>query len=129
MPDRRDEWERGLLAYREGRFFDAHEHWEELWRALATADDQEQRRRLLQALVQLAAALHKLRSGIRPGGAPALLDKAAEKLARIREPSFGVDPARLLPQVRRLREQARRVLASDASPPYPVDVPEVGDVT
>jgi len=101
------QWRQGLAAYRQGRYFEAHEHWEDLWRA----EPPGERKLCLQALVQLAAGLHKLRSGIRPRGAPALLERAADKLSRVSRPCFGVDPARLLPQVRRLQAEAAEALA------------------
>lgn len=90
----------GLRAYRAGRYFEAHEEWEERWRGETDPD----RRLLLQALVQLAAAAHKRASGIRPGGAPALLAKCAAKLDRLAEREarpFGLDPAALGREVRR----------------------------
>ncbi|MGF1512032.1 MAG: YqiA/YcfP family alpha/beta fold hydrolase [Myxococcota bacterium] len=49
----------GLTAWHEGRFFDAHEHWEDAWRA-ATDDGTAV---ALKGLIQLAASLHKADSG------------------------------------------------------------------
>jgi uncharacterized protein len=89
----------GLVAYRHGRYFEAHEHWEECWRM----ERRPSHRLMLQALVQIAAALHKRTTGIRPGGAPALLDRAASKLERLTaegERPYGMDPAALAAQVR-----------------------------
>jgi uncharacterized protein len=89
----------GRLAFREGRYFDAHECWEECWRV----ERRPSHRLMLQALVQLAAALHKRSTGIRPGGAPALLERAASKLDRLAadgEHPFDLDPGILAAQVR-----------------------------
>ncbi|MFW6050939.1 MAG: DUF309 domain-containing protein [Myxococcota bacterium] len=94
----------GLLAYRAGRYFEAHERWEERWRA----EDDGDRRLMAQALVQLAGALHKWSTGIRPGGAPALLARCEAKLARLEQAGarpFGLDPGRLRRGVRRLAEE------------------------
>lgn len=91
----------GLLAYRAGRYFDAHELWEQRWRTETDAS----RRICLQALIQLAAALHKISTGIRPAGAPALLAKCDAKLTRLAaddERPFGIDPASLRQKVRTL---------------------------
>ena len=44
---------RGLEAFNSGRFFDAHEHWEEVW--LETLDPEKM---FLQGLIQVAAAFH-----------------------------------------------------------------------
>lgn len=101
----------GLVAYRAGRYFEAHERWEESWRA----ERRPAHRLMLQALIQLAAALHKQATGIRPGGAPALLHRAATKLDRLAaegERPFHLDPATLAVQV--------RVLANGGPPP-PLD--------
>lgn len=43
----------GLDAFNSGRFFDAHEHWEDLWRE--TLDPEKQ---FLQGLIQVAAGFH-----------------------------------------------------------------------
>jgi predicted metal-dependent hydrolase len=43
----------GLEAFNSGRFFDAHEHWEEVW--LETLDPEKM---FLQGLIQVAAAFH-----------------------------------------------------------------------
>jgi uncharacterized protein len=53
-------WEQGALAeglacYRRREFFDAHEHWEDVWRVTA-----EPERTFLQALIHIAAAFHHL---------------------------------------------------------------------
>ncbi|HEY2734587.1 MAG TPA: DUF309 domain-containing protein, partial [Polyangiales bacterium] len=52
----RDALRAGASLFNDGRFFDAHEAWEDRWRA--THDDTE--RRFLQGLIQIAAAFHKL---------------------------------------------------------------------
>lgn len=54
------DWENGALAeglrcYRSRKFFDAHEHWEDEWRA-----SQEPEKSLLQGLIHIAAAFHHL---------------------------------------------------------------------
>ncbi|HET6150940.1 MAG TPA: DUF309 domain-containing protein [Polyangia bacterium] len=53
---------RGARLFDGALFFDAHEAWEEHWRV----ERDPERRRLLQGLIQVAAALHKL---LDPGGA------------------------------------------------------------
>lgn len=96
----------GLAAYRAGRYFEAHERWEDLWRV----EKDPSRRLFLQALVQLAAALHKRATGIRPGGAPALFGRCLDKLDRLAEAGdrpFGLDPARLGDRVRRAAADGR----------------------
>ncbi len=43
----------GLEAFNSGRFFEAHELWEDVWRETA-----EPEKRFLQGLIQVAAAFH-----------------------------------------------------------------------
>lgn len=52
------EWRAGCRAWNEGRPFEAHEHWEELWRRLEGTE-----RQLLQSCIQLAAARVKASAG------------------------------------------------------------------
>ena len=46
----------GLNCYKRGEFFDAHEHWENIWR-----QSQGPEKPFLQALIQVAGALHHFR--------------------------------------------------------------------
>ncbi len=66
----------GALLFDGGEFFDAHEAWETRWRA--TDDDEE--RRGLQGLIQVAAAFHKLFVMRSPESAQRLLGKGLAKL-------------------------------------------------
>jgi predicted metal-dependent hydrolase len=45
----------GLACYRRRAFFEAHEHWEDAWRASAGPE-----KSFLQALIHIAAAFHHL---------------------------------------------------------------------
>ncbi|MHB8418311.1 MAG: DUF309 domain-containing protein [Myxococcales bacterium] len=90
---------RGLALYRGGRYFDAHEVWEDRWR-LSHGDE----RRLLHGLIQLAAAQVQFRRGVHHGAAR-LLHKALAQLAPLGDGFAGVD-------LRRLREEARERLAT-----------------
>lgn len=67
---------KGLHEFRAGRYFEAHEEWERLWKT-ASGDD----RLFLQGLIQLAAGLVHLERR-RPAPAMRLLRLAREKLAR-----------------------------------------------
>ena len=53
---------RGLEAFNSGRFFDAHEHWEEVW--LETLDPEKM---FLQGLIQITAAFHHYSRSNRQG--------------------------------------------------------------
>ena len=45
----------GARLFDDGRYWDAHEAWEERWRV----ETDERERKFVQALIQIAAALHK----------------------------------------------------------------------
>ena len=46
-------YQKGLAAFNSGHFYDAHEHWEEVW--LETPNPEKM---FLQGLIQVAAAFH-----------------------------------------------------------------------
>ena len=48
----------GLRCYRNGKFFEAHEHWEAVWLRSA-----EPEKTFLQALIQTTAAMHHYQRG------------------------------------------------------------------
>lgn len=58
-----DRFRAGLRAFKRERFFDAHEHWEDVWRD----EPDPATRSAIQGLVQLAASLHKAQRGERAG--------------------------------------------------------------
>lgn len=68
----------GARAFDEGRFFEAHEAWEEQW----IAESNQDRRVVLQGLIQIAAALHKLVDKQQLGPGSSLLAKGLAKLER-----------------------------------------------
>jgi predicted metal-dependent hydrolase len=70
----RDQFLLGVRRFNERRFFEAHEVWEDLWKA-AAGDS----RTLYQGLIQAAAALHHATRG-NHAGARSLWNKAKVKL-------------------------------------------------
>ncbi len=64
----------GLRCYRSRKFFSAHEHWESVW--LVTKGPSKT---FLQALIQLAAALHHFQRG-NSRGAASLMQTALRRL-------------------------------------------------
>lgn len=79
--------------FQEGRFFEAHEVLEEVWR-----EAEGEKRRFLQGLILLAATLHQLqagRSGLRN------LRKAEGKLQGFPSPYLGLHWRPLLEEARR----------------------------
>lgn len=84
----------GEACFNEGRFFEAHEVWEDAWRPLPKGDD----KLFLQGLIQLAVSLEHCRRA-NPRGAAGQWQKGADKLRGLPSPYAGVDIARLLADV------------------------------
>ena len=102
-----DHLQQGIFFFNSGRFFDAHEVWEDLWR-----EDQTELRSFYQGLIQAAVGLHHWSRGNRQG-AKSQLQKALDRLAKYPETTAGID-------VLRLREDLRRGLERLDEPGVPV---------
>ena len=71
----RDQFRRGLEQFNAGRFFDAHETWEEIW-----LKSPEPEKTFLQGIIQIAAAFHHYgRGNLR--GTRSLLEAGLRRLA------------------------------------------------
>ncbi len=98
----------GIGLWSEQRFFEAHECLEAVWHAAPVQD-----RDLWQGVIQLAVAgVHLQRGNL--GGARAILDKAAERLAKYPQERRGIDVA----TARRTCAELRAAL-DDPSAPTP----------
>jgi uncharacterized protein len=75
-PETRRALARGRALYLAGRYFEAHEAWEDAWRVETGLV-----RTLLQALIQVAAGFVKGLRDARPAGTVKLLEAAAERLS------------------------------------------------
>jgi predicted metal-dependent hydrolase len=84
-----DRFMRGVRLFNRGRFFEAHEVWEELWKP-STGET----RQLYQGLIQAAASLHHAARGNR-AGALAVWAKAKVRLELCPERYRGVSIAGL----------------------------------
>ncbi|MDQ2978775.1 MAG: DUF309 domain-containing protein [Acidobacteriota bacterium] len=71
---------RGRALFNRGAYFEAHEVWEAAW-----LDERGNTRRLLQGLIQIAAAFYKFSRGDAPGGALKLLDAGLARLQGIED--------------------------------------------
>jgi predicted metal-dependent hydrolase len=101
--------EAGRTAFNRGAYFEAHERWEDAWRALAGAE-----RLFVQGLIQLAAGLHHLQQR-RPAPAAELLRKGLEKIQRgVPAPLAHLQVTALAPAAQRLLVQL--AAAEDALP-------------
>jgi len=93
-----DPYKAGLEHIRAGRFFEAHEELEVVWRAAPAAE-----RDFYQGLVHVAVAWYQAGRG-RPVATASQLAKAARRLASFAPEHRGVDVAEVLAQVERARE-------------------------
>lgn len=96
--------DRGIDLFNRRLFFEAHEAWEDAWRA-----ESGDRALFLQGLIQVAAAFVKLQRGA-PSGMVALLDKGWEKLERLDPADQPVDLVLLENDVARWRAEGVRLL-------------------
>ena len=103
-PENADELQEALLAgsrlFNRGSYFEAHEVWEDAWRALHGSE-----RDFLRGLIQLAVALKKAVEG-NPNGALRLLERANRLLSPYAPAQRNVDVAGVLQAMAILREQA-----------------------
>lgn len=99
---------RGTDLFNRGRFFEAHDAWEDGWRVERGA-----RRLLLQGLIQVAAAFVKLERGA-PGSALELLDKGMEKLTNTGPDDGGIDLPALLGSLERWRSVTAQMAETGA---------------
>ena len=84
----------GLRCYRAGEFFEAHEHWENVWLGL-----QEPEKSFLQALIQVTAAFHHYNAG-NSAGAASLLQRALRRLEVCPAEFGGVNVGALRDEIR-----------------------------
>ncbi len=92
---------RGLACFERGDYYDAHEELEEVWSGEVGA-----KRHVLQALIQLAVALHHRANG-NFGGALSLCERAQEHLAAVAEVTCFIEPAPLAARIGAIEREAR----------------------
>ncbi|MEW5978854.1 MAG: DUF309 domain-containing protein [Acidobacteriota bacterium] len=89
LPQEKETFLRGIALFNAGRFWEAHEAWEEIW-----LNHPEDGRFFIQALIQLAAGYHQLRRGIRRGFS-IHLRRACDRLQLFPPDFLGVNAAEL----------------------------------
>ena len=94
---------RGAALFDDGRFWEAHEAWEEAW-----LEEEGEVRLFLQGLIQVAAGYHKATVQLQPNGCVKLLRSGLDKLDPMPAEFLGVALARFRPQVERTLADARR---------------------
>ena len=103
----------GIDLFNQGRFFAAHEAWEEIWRSTTPEP-----RDLFQGLIQVAAALHQHLDLRRKEGPRRTLAKARRNLEPYAPAALGINIAGLLKGVGRWEGWLKR--RDGEAPPVPV---------
>jgi predicted metal-dependent hydrolase len=104
LPMSTEDWEefhRGVTLFNGGKFWNAHEAWEQVW-GRHTADE----RLFFQGLIQLAAAYHHLVTTRRYAGLVNNLEKAEAKLTAFRPRYLGVAIEPLLSLIVKGKQEA-----------------------
>jgi uncharacterized protein len=106
-PPRPDFYGEGIDLFNEGRFFECHEAWEEIWKR-----SDGELKLFYQGLIQAAVAiLHAQRGNLE--GARSLYEKASAKLDPIPKEHMGIAVGELRIELRQFIEIATR---ADGSP-------------
>lgn len=104
----REACRRGIALFDRGRFFEAHEFFEYVWKA---DDVAERDRRFWKGVTQVAVGCcHAQRGNDR--GALAVLERAVDHLRRFPSPHRGIDTKALIAAARDVAAQVRRCGAS-----------------
>jgi uncharacterized protein len=103
---------RGITLFNAGKFFEAHEVWEELWLEEALPE-----KTFLQGLIQVAAAFHHHSRG-NPRGYRSLLAAGLAKLEQFSDQHRGIALAKLRADAREW-VQTRDAGGEDRSPKVP----------
>jgi len=99
---------RGRALFNAGRFWEAHEAWEEAWRV-----EQGPIRLLLHGLIQVAAGCHHVAVTNRAAGAVKLLGSGLQKLEKVPDGLVGLALDAFRCDVARLLELSRSWMDGD----------------
>lgn len=102
----------GLACYRSQEFFEAHEHWEEVWNRLTDPE-----KSFVQGLIQLTVAMHHHQQG-NAAGAQSLLGRALVRFERCPDSFGGIDVVGLRNDVRAWVTALEN--GADSLPDFPV---------
>ena len=83
-------FKKGLASFKEHQFYDAHEHWVDLWSDYSLADA-----KFIQGLIQLTVGYFHI-SNNNKNGAKGLLNKCVPKLVEYRPEYRGIDIENIL---------------------------------
>jgi hypothetical protein len=97
---------KGLEAYHNGHFFDAHEYWEDLWSDYYLKD-----RLFVQGLIQLSVSFVHLENG-NLKGARSLMRKCTEKFEKFHGIHRGIHVNNLLKVLNLVRQEYEKIETS-----------------
>ena len=100
---KKDLFEKGLEAYNNKKFYDAHEYWEDLWSDYVLNDA-----KFIQALIQLSVGYFHITNNNR-NGACGLLKKCIPKFEIYLPKKRGIDIGKILIQVNASLENLRLI--------------------
>ena len=106
IEDRDVQFQEAVETYRQGLYYEAHELWEDLW----LEEDDDDRRRFLQALIQITSAIYKVQNDVARRGALSLLDRALQRLEGLPDGYWGIALDRFRTQTTRCREEVARLI-------------------
>ena len=86
-------FKKGLNSFNKGEYYDAHEHWEDLWSDYRLTDA-----KFIQALIQLAVGYFHITNNNK-NGALGLLNKCKPKFELYRPKCRGIDVELIIQQV------------------------------
>ena len=98
---------KGLEAYHEGNYFDAHEYWENLWSDYYLED-----RDFIQGLIQLSVSFVHLENG-NLNGAKSLLKKCLGKFKDFERVHRGIDVNGLKYSIRKVQKEYENIKKTD----------------
>jgi len=97
---------KGMEAYHDGNYFDAHEFWEDLWSDFYLED-----RRFIQGLIQLSVSFVHLENG-NLKGAKSLMKKCTEKFEEFRGIHRGIHVHNLLKELNLVSKEYEKIETS-----------------
>ena len=100
---KRELFNKGLEAYNERKFYDAHEYWEDLWSDYILPDS-----KFIQALIQLSVGYFHITNSNR-NGAKGLLKKCVPKFEMYLPGKRGINIDEILTQVSASLENLRLI--------------------
>ena len=98
---------KGLEAYHEGNYFDAHEFWENLWSDYHLKD-----RDFIQGLIQLSVSFVHLENG-NLNGAKSLLIKCLKKFKDFSRVHRDIDVSELKNSIRKIQKEYENIKNSN----------------